>query len=35
LIAARCLSLTAADVSSLDDDLYNRVVAYFKKGKTQ
>ncbi|GAA5816020.1 hypothetical protein MFLAVUS_009542 [Mucor flavus] len=34
LQAARCLALTAADVFE-DDDLFNRAVAYFKKGKAQ
>ncbi|KAI8071954.1 hypothetical protein BDF21DRAFT_366297 [Thamnidium elegans] len=34
LQASRCLALTAADVFE-DDDLFNRAVAYFKKGKAQ
>lgn len=31
LIAARCLALTAADIS-VDEELYNKAFAYFKKG---
>lgn len=34
LKAARCLALTAADVFE-DDDLFDKAVAYFKKGKDQ
>lgn len=34
LIAARCLALTAADIS-VDEELYNKAFAYFKKGKAQ
>ncbi|KAG2212110.1 hypothetical protein INT46_006027 [Mucor plumbeus] len=32
--AARCLAMTAADVFE-DEDIYNKAVAYFKKGKSQ
>lgn len=32
--AARCLAMTAADVFE-DEDIYNKAVAYFKKGKAQ
>lgn len=34
LVAARCLSVTAADVF-INQDLYKKAVAYFKKGKAQ